>query len=241
MNDIDIGRSLSFITEDEQWISKVLIGGLILLIPIVGQIALLGYMIETAQNVTRGREKPLPEWGEFGSKMLLGFHAFLISLVYSLPVVLLVFIFVCFIVAMSAGAEGREEELAGGIAAAMFCLIPLLVLLGLLIQVATFAGWVRYIRNGADLGSAFAVGPVWEMLRDAPGTWVITFLVYLLFSLLGSLGSVACGVGALFTTMYAFIGFGHVLGQLAGPAGGTGGTGGSNEPIPSPSGGWTSG
>jgi hypothetical protein len=240
MANIDIGRSLSFITEDEQWISKVLIGGLILLIPIVGQIAMLGYMIETGQNLTRGREKPLPEWGEFGSKMLMGFHAFLISLVYALPVVLLVFIFVCVIGAMAAGAEGREEELAGGIVAAMFCISPLIIILGLLIQIATFAGWVRYIRTGASLGSAFAVGPVWEMLRASPGTWLITFLVYLLFSVLASLGGIACGVGALFTTMYAFIGFGHVLGQLAGPAGDAGSVGGYSDPIPSP-GGWTSG
>jgi hypothetical protein len=240
MNDIDIGRALSFITEDEQWISKVLIGGLILLIPIIGQIALLGYMIETAQNLTRGREKPLPEWGEFGSKMLLGFHAFLISLVYSLPVVLLVFIFSCFLIAMTAGAEGREDEIAGVIAGSMFCLVPLFIILGLLIQIATFAGWVRYIRTGAVLGSAFAIGPVWEMLRAAPGTWLITFLVYLLFSALGGLGSIACGVGALFTTMYAFIGFGHVLGQLAGPAGSAGSVGGYSEPVPPP-GGWTSG
>lgn len=240
MNDIDIGRSLSFITEDEQWISKVLIGGLILLIPIVGQLALLGYMIETAQNLTRGREKPLPEWGEFGNKMLLGFHAFLISIVYSLPVMLLVIIFVCFIGAMAAGAEGREEELAGGMAAAMFCIFPLIIILSLVIQVAVFTGWVRYIQMGADLGAAFAIGPVWEMLRTSPGTWIITFLIYLLFSVLASLGGIACGVGALFTTMYAFIGFGHVLGQLAGPADGGGGAGGYTEPVPSP-GGWTSG
>jgi hypothetical protein len=69
---------------------------------------------------------------------------------------------------------------------------------------------------------------------------VITFLVYLLFNVLASLGIVACGVGALFTTMYAFIGFGHVLGQLAGPAGDTGSAGGYSDPIPSP-GGWTGG
>jgi hypothetical protein len=78
------------------------------------------------------------------------------------------------------------------------------------------------------------------MLRAAPGTWLITFLVYLLFSVLASLGGFACGVGALFTTMYAFIGFGHVLGQLAGPAGSTDSAGGYSDPIPSP-GGWTSG
>ncbi len=238
MADIDIGRSLSFITEDEQWISKVLIGGLILIIPIVGQLAMLGYMIETGQNLTRGREKPLPEWGEFGNKLLMGFHAFLISLVYALPIVLLVFIFTCFIGLMAGGAEGREEEIAGVVVSAMFCLFPLLFILGLILQIATFAGWVRYIRTDANLGASLAIGPVWEMLRAAPGTWGITLLVYLLFSVLASLGGIACGVGALFTTMYALIGFGHVLGQLAGPASGTGGAGGYSDPIPSP-GGWT--
>ena len=51
---MDIGRTISYIFEDEKWVTKVLIGGLVLIIPIIGQLVLIGYMLKTAQNVARG-------------------------------------------------------------------------------------------------------------------------------------------------------------------------------------------
>ena len=62
---MDIGKAFSYVFEDEQWISKVLIGGLLIWIPIVN-FAVFGYMIKVAQNVAQGNPRPLPEWGEFG-------------------------------------------------------------------------------------------------------------------------------------------------------------------------------
>lgn len=57
---MQIGKTLSFVTEDEQWISKVLIGGLVALIPVVGTFAIQGYAYRVAQNVARGNPRPLP-------------------------------------------------------------------------------------------------------------------------------------------------------------------------------------
>ena len=92
---MDIGKAFGFVFEDEEWVSKVLIGGLIYLIPLIGQLAIIGYSLKVAQNVAQGNPRPLPEWGEFGSLFGRGFYAFVIALVYLLPVFILEGLFFC--------------------------------------------------------------------------------------------------------------------------------------------------
>ena len=64
---MDIGRSFTFITEDKEWWQKVLLGGLLSLIPIVGQFYAVGYSIQVLKATIEGREIPLPETVLFGS------------------------------------------------------------------------------------------------------------------------------------------------------------------------------
>src|SRR5690349_22891790 len=91
---MDIGKSFSYVFEDEAWISKVLIGGLLIWIPIVN-FAVFGYMMKIAQNVAQGNPRPLPEWGEFGDHFMRGLYWFVIRLVYLLPAVILYGLFIC--------------------------------------------------------------------------------------------------------------------------------------------------
>jgi len=43
---MDIGKTFTYVFEDEDWVKKVLIGGVINLIPIVGFFFTAGYMLE---------------------------------------------------------------------------------------------------------------------------------------------------------------------------------------------------
>ena len=86
---MEIGKAFSFVTEDEQWITKVLIGGLIQFVPLLGTIAILGYSYRVALNVARGNPRPLPAWGEFGDFLGRGFMALVIQIVYLLPLIVL--------------------------------------------------------------------------------------------------------------------------------------------------------
>ena len=90
---MDIGKAFSFVFEDEEWVGKVLIGGLISLIPLIGQLAVLGYALKVAQNVAQGNPRPLPRWNEFGDHLMRGLYDFVIRLVYALPVVVLGLLF----------------------------------------------------------------------------------------------------------------------------------------------------
>ena len=58
---MDIGGAFSYVFEDEDWIVKILLGAAILLIPIFGQLALVGYGIAILRNVKAGKPQPLPD------------------------------------------------------------------------------------------------------------------------------------------------------------------------------------
>lgn len=127
---MDIAKAFSFMFEDERWVSKVLIGGLLIFIPFIN-FAVLGYTIKVAQNVAQGSQRPLPEWGEFGGHFMRGLHWVAIAIVYSLPAILLVMLFVCITIAVS-GASGEPSNEAGGaIATLTLCLMPLIVIVAL--------------------------------------------------------------------------------------------------------------
>lgn len=207
---MDIGKAFSFVFDDEQWISSILICGLLLLVPILGSFLVIGYMLETARNVAMGSPRPLPKWNNFGEKLSLGFAGFVISLVYALPLVLIVVLFACLGVGIG-GAAGSEDAAAAIIGSSMLCIVPLFMILALVIQPLILAATARYLQTGS-LGSAFQVGEVIAMVRADLGGWVVLFLLYLLCGAVAGLGSIVV-IGFIFTAPYSQAVFGHLLGQ----------------------------
>lgn len=217
---MDIGRAFGFVTEDESWLNKILIGGLLQIIPIAGQLALIGYTLEVAQNVAQGNPRPLPGWSNFGDKLVKGLYGLVISLVYAIPVLLFMFV-LFFIIGLAGAASADSDAAAGLLSLLLLCLYPLLFVVALAIQVLIFAAYTRFIQTGS-LGAALRVGEVLEIVRATPGKWVVLLLVYILCGLVGGLGSIACGIGALFTLVYSQAVFGHALGQMVVSMGGAG-------------------
>ncbi|MBK9943882.1 MAG: DUF4013 domain-containing protein [Kouleothrix sp.] len=213
---MDIGKAFSFVFEDEEWVSKVLIGGLISLIPLVGQLAVLGYALKVAQNVAQGAPRPLPRWSEFGEHLVRGLYDLAIRLVYSLPLLVIVLVFACIAtVGGGAAANRRNEEQIGALFGALgLCLFPLMFVLGLAITLVTLAALTRYVATN-NLSQALKVGEVIGLVRKSLGTWLILLVVSILAGLVGGLGAIACGVGALFTSFYGQCVIGHALGQTA--------------------------
>jgi hypothetical protein len=206
---VDIGKAFSYVFEDESWVSKVLIGGLIFLIPLIGQIAVLGYSYKVAQNVARGAERPLPEWSEFGDMLARGFMGWVITLVYALPAVALGLIMAAITVVSAANESERGGAVAG---LTTLCLFPLIFIIAIACAIAAQSAVARYLATD-EVGQAFKFGEVFASLRANIGAWAMLILVSILAGFVGSLGFVACGVGILFTSFYAQLVIGHGLGQ----------------------------
>jgi hypothetical protein len=57
---MDIIGAIRFVSEDDQWVSKILLGPVISLIPFFGTLAQIGHTIAVLQNVRGRRTKLLP-------------------------------------------------------------------------------------------------------------------------------------------------------------------------------------
>jgi hypothetical protein len=225
---MDIGKAFGFVFEDERWVSKVLLGGLFLIIPIVN-FAVIGYMLKVAQNVAQGNPRPLPEWGEFGDHFMRGLYGVAIQIVYQLPTLIVYGVFFCVLLA-AGGAAGSERgsDGAGAIGVLSLCLLPLIFILALAGAFLSYVAAGRYVATNT-LSEAFKFSDVIANARGNLGAWLMLLLVVILAGFVGSLGAIACGVGILFTSFYAQCMIGHALGQTVAQQGMTGGT------VPPPS------
>ncbi|HMO58508.1 MAG TPA: DUF4013 domain-containing protein [Roseiflexaceae bacterium] len=216
---MDISKAFRYVFEDENWVARVLIGTLLSLIPLVGIFMIFGYMLKIAENVAQGMERPLPEWNDFGDLLVRGLYALVISLVYSLPLLVIVFGMICAMGVIVGGAANTMGEEAGGLVAAVGILlyvlfIGLMIVGSVLISIVVYAAMARYVAT-KDFGSALRIGEVLGMVRQRPMPWVMVLVVSILAGLVASLGIIACGIGVLFTSMLSYCFLGHALGQAA--------------------------
>jgi len=205
---MDIGKAFSYVFEDERWISKVLIGGLLIWIPIVN-FAVFGYMVKTAQNVAQRSPRPLAEWGEFGDHFMRGLYVFVIYLVYLLPVFILEGLFFCVTGGIAANSRTGDNAAAGLLG---LCFFPLIIILGLALAILLYAAIARYVATNT-LSEAFKFAEVIASVRNNFSPWLMLWLVSILASFVGGLGVIACGVGALFTGFYGMCVQAHAMGQ----------------------------
>lgn len=90
MDSIDIGRAVKAPFNDQNWISKTLLGFLWLLLGVTAP-AVYGAQIEYVRGVAEGRED-LPTWDDFGGKWIKGFLLAIAYFIYLLPIWILAFV-----------------------------------------------------------------------------------------------------------------------------------------------------
>lgn len=208
---MDIGKAFGYVFDDEKWVSKVLIGGLIFLIPFIGQFVIGGYALKVAQNVSQGNPRPLPEWSEFVDHLTRGFFGWVIQLVYFIPVIILNFLTQILIgVGGAATSDGRGEPGAGALLG--LCLVPIVFVLAIICGLALMNALARYIVFN-NFSEAFKFNEVFSSLRGSIGPWLMLLLLAIIAGFVASLGIIACGIGVLFTAAYAQMVIGHGLGQ----------------------------
>ena len=213
---MDIGKSFTFVFEDEAWLTKILIMAAILflgvffswlvLIPAIVAAALInGYMVEIIRNVLRGQLDELPEWDNWGDLIVDGLKVIVIQLVYALPAII---VGLCLSIAMTA-AGNNGEGLVVFLSVIMSCLILLwAIVVSILLPAAT-----AIFAATNDLAAAFRFGEVFALVRNNLSTYLITFIMSWVASFIGGLGSIVCGVGAFITGPYGYMVTGHLYGQ----------------------------
>ncbi len=214
---MDIGKSFTFVFEDQRWLTKILIAAAILfvgsfflwllLIPLIAATALLnGFMIEIIRRLVDGRADVLPEWDDWSDMIVDGLKVLVIQIVYSLPAIVLG---LCMILPMIAAAENAEAWWGWLLGSVLGCLILLwAVAISLVLPAATAVFAVT-----RDLTSAFQFRKVFALVRDNLSTYLLTLVMSWVAGFIGSLGGSVCGLGTFFTVPYAYMVTGHLYGQ----------------------------
>jgi len=210
---MDIGRALSFVFDDEEWVKKVLIGGLLSLIPLVGGFIVYGYMLEIARRVYYNSTEPLPEWDDIGGYLARGFFYVVAVFVWFLPVMLL---FGCVAVAIIASGSAFGDDAAAALTGiAAFGLISVGILIVMLWAVAFLPIITGRYAIEQRFGAMFQFGEILTEVRRAGAVPILLLLVtYFVAGFIGQLGVLACFIGVIFTSFYANAVVAHGAGQV---------------------------
>lgn len=180
----NIGDSFTWPFSDPNWLPKVLVQGLIAIIPIVGHIALLGWLLMTVDNYRAGRRELAPA----------GFH---LSRGIALWAVLLVYVIVLFIPGGIVNGIGSANDSAGLNALGSLLYLAALLLL-LFLAPAIFLNTYR-----AGFQGGFDIAGIWALATTHPSPTLLAAVMLLVANVISGLGFIVCCVGLLFTVPYA--------------------------------------
>jgi hypothetical protein len=207
---MEFGRAFTFAFEDQDWVKKLGIAGLLLIIPILGILVVAGWALEVTRRVIHREAELLPDWGNFGDYLVKGLMLWVVGFVYSLPVVL--------VSACQQGAmiymqdSSADETMVTAITVLSICFSCIIFLYSIFIGFVLPAAFAKLAVTG-QIGAAFRFGEVFGMVRAAPSAYLIVLLGSIVAGLVGSLGIILCVIGVVFTYAYAMVVNAHLWGQ----------------------------
>lgn len=204
---MDIGRAIQYWLSDPDWIKKVLIGGVLLIVPIIGWLIVGGYIIRTIQSISAGTDTPLPEWNQWGEDIVRGLKFAGIMIIWLLPV------WVASICAFVLDLTGEGAASAAGL---------MLNCLGFIYSIAFYFIFPVIIGRFAQNEQFEAAFQISEIIQDAqkiPSQLLIFVVLYFVVSFVAGLGLILCIIGIFFTGFIAYLIIAHLVAQISGMLG----------------------
>ncbi len=188
-------------TRDPEWVVKVLIVGLILILPIVGAINALGWMLASLDRLRAGEERLAPANFSYLGR---GVRLFVVEVVYGLVITLVAM--AIYIPAIVLAVKQSEESSTnpGVIALSVllsFAAFSVATIGSLALTFATPA--IVLATDSGGIPAGINIAAVWRRCRSALTNTLIAGLMLIAASFIASLGSAACLIGIFFTSAYA--------------------------------------
>ena len=177
-----------------------MVTGLILLIPIVGSINGLGWMLASLDRLRAGENTLAPANLRYIGR---GFQLFVVDLAYYLVVAgIAAAVYVPALIVASSQSNGSANPALISLAIALSLLAFSFATLGSLALNFVMPSIVLATDRGG-IGGGLRVRSVLRHARANMANTLIAGLMLIAAGFIGSLGLLACGIGVLFTTAYA--------------------------------------
>lgn len=211
-NAFDFAKPFTFVFDDPRWLNKILIGGLFVLASmfIVGWFFVLGYCARLARNVIADVPNPLPEWDDLGDFFGEGARLIGVGLVYVVPMIFVVAIFIIPSIAMSSVDNEAAQLLGSGMAGCMWCLLVPLWLALMVFMPAS----VLFAAVEQRFGAAFEFGRIWPFIKNNIGNYLLAVVIYLIAEFLAQFGIMLLCVGVIFTAFWGMLVRTHAFAQV---------------------------
>jgi len=189
-----VGDSFAWPFQDQQFFGKILVQGLITLIPIVGWIATFGWFMMIIDNYRAGRRE-LPPAGFHLERGIAIFLAFLVyGIVLGIPAIIL------YAIGGATAAANNGNNAAAAAGSGLFSLAGLIgFVAGLFLRFLIPSLIVNTYHGG--LAGAFDLEKVWRGATLNVTNSVLAGLIILVASFIGGIGFLCC-IGFIFTIPY---------------------------------------
>ena len=195
-----ITDAFSWPARDPRWMARVAVMGLILLIPVAGLIAGIGWMLATLDRLRAGDETLAPASLRHIGR---GARLFVVDFGYGIGISLVtVAVYAPAVLVLS--QEGRGPVSAGLVAIGVglsLLSFGVLTLAGLAFTFATPAIVLATDRGG--VGAGLNVPRIVRLARGSMANTLFAGLMLIAASFVGVLGAIACGIGLVFTAAYS--------------------------------------
>ncbi len=226
---MDIGRALTYFSEDERWVEKTAIGtGLLLisslllvaLIGALGYFILFGYLVRLLQNVRDDVHPVLPEWDRWGDDLVRGVKLVCVYVVWALPILLVSVPMFIIGVVVSENFRYVDDDIG---AIFILCSLCLQFLVGMAFLVFQPGFTIAFAKN-ETISDGLQVSEIWDWTRENIGNVaivaILTVIASLIITTVGSIvGLILCVIGAVVTVplsqLIVYYFQSHLYGQLA--------------------------
>jgi Protein of unknown function (DUF4013) len=196
-----IGEAFSWPFRDQKWVEKIVIVGLIGLIPIIGTLNNLGWLLAAIDRLRAGEEELPPANFDY---LLRGLQLFVVLVVYGLVILAIAAVFFVPALVLLSTQSGEHANGLVAIAGVLLLLVAFaLAVAGFLLLFALRPALVLAV-DLRGIEGGFDVPAILSQMRAAPGDTVIAGLMLIAAGFIGGLGVyVLCLVGTIFTIPYS--------------------------------------
>ncbi len=228
---MDIGKSFSYPFEDDDWLSKLFLGAIVSMVPILN-FAWTGYTVDIVRNVIDGVSLPMPEWSDFGDKFVKGFFIWAAGFIYSLPALIIGCIPLGLLVIPASSESSTTSDTFLSIFAGVGIFFACLIILYALVLSFYFPAVFINFAIKETFGSCFEVGEIIRIvskninkyltawLVTIVGAIVVGIVVAIISTILGiipCIGWILAWIISAISSVYLFVLYAHLFGQVVAP------------------------